>query len=524
MSLANLGMALLIKAFTDFATGDGRIPLATIAGIAGLVVLAEGGLRVMISLTVRLASGRMECRLRLSMMDAAVHGKLLSVQKLHTGEILTRLTKDAEQVASCLPNLINTVLGDFLMALVALIYMFSVSWKLSVAVLAVVPLTFAIIGFFSPRLQRRARVDKENETANRAQMQDALGSIALIQSYGVQKMILQKVEETYGRKYRSTRALGVLEGIFAFLNNTAGNVMFLVVMGFGAFLCQSGELTVGGMISMVQILNYIVMPFANLSGAISQISQAVVSADRMTEVIDLPRGPVGAPAGRVLPVDGMTVEQVEFAYGPGAPVLQGVNARFQVGEIVGIFGPSGSGKSTLLRLLLGLYEPDRGEVWLSACDSGAGRRLRGAEMEGYMSYVPSDNLIYPGTIRENICFGAEPDEVRLWECAEIANIAGEIRALERQMETQIGDGGVQLSSGQRQRVAIARALYRKAQVLILDEPTSNLDASSIALLQATLRQAAGTRAVILVTHETSMAGICDRRYFLEDGTLREAAL
>lgn len=521
LSAANLGTAVIIKAFTDFATGDAQLQIHSIVLAALMLVLIEGGLQVVSTMSTKLACGRMERKIRLAMMSATTNSKLLYVQKIHTGEILTRMTKDAEQVASCLPTLINTVLGGMLMALIALIYMFILSWKLSIAVLIVIPLTFIVIGVFSPRLQHCVRKDKENEAINRTQMQDALNGILLIQSYHIQKLVLEELGKTYDEKYKSTRVLGIIEGLFSFMNNAAGSLMFLVVMGFGAFLAFNNELTVGGMFAVVQMLNYIVWPFSNISNAISQVNQAAISAERINEIIDLPKCVGDMSSESVLPISEVVLDNIDFAYQPNEPILKGVCAQFHPGEITGIFGQSGSGKSTLLRVMLGLYEADHGEVYLKVQDAGDNRRLKGAEAGAYMSFVPSDNLIYPGTIKENICLGAEEDENKLWECAKTANILNEILNMNQGMDTYIGNGGVQLSSGQCQRIGIARALYRNAQVLIMDEPTSNLDQTSIALLQKTIEEIAKDRTVIVVTHDLNMASICGKRYILENFALKE---
>ena len=512
MTCVSLLTALVLQAFTDVAAGKPGAPSIGAIVIVFLIgTVCEGLFALGQSVSKRLTYSRTERKLRLAMTKRITESRLLDVQKIHSGELLTRLTKDVESVSNCIPNLVGNLFNGMLTTVGALILMFLLNWKLSLMILVAIPLLLLIVGAFSPVLERWTQADKENDEHNRSQMQDALSSIPLLKVFRACGVALNKIEQSYQKKYRSAKRLSVIEGFFYFANNFVGTATFVIVLGFGAYLSLQGEFTIGGMIAMVQLLNYVVWPFQYASSAISEVVQALVSAERVQEVLSLPQdeATTGAAASRAA---SLTMEQVHFAYAPELPVLNGIEGTFRQGRIAGIYGRSGGGKSTLLRLLLGLYRADTGSIRLTGSEGTV-------DLAGSVAYVPADGFIYTGTLRENILMGAEEDAQQMAECIAAANLTEVVDELQDGLDTQIGNGGQQLSSGQSQRVAIARALYRKAPVMILDEPTSNLDQASIEVLCETLRQEAERRIIVVATHERALCAVCDDLYILDQGKL-----
>ena len=507
----SLLIALILQAFTDIAVGKPGAPdIGSLALVFLTGVVCSGILSLMLSLAKKLAFSRTERRLRLGIAKHITASKLIEVQKIHSGELLTRMTKDTESVAGCIPNLISNLFNGLLTFVGALVMMFLLNWKLSLMIVTAVPVLLLIVSAFSPLLEKGAKAEKENDEVNRSQMQDALESMLLLKVFRAGRVALGKIDRSYDAKYRSAKKLSIVEGLFDFANNIVGMAAFLIVLGYGSYLCTLGEFTIGGSIAMVQLLNHIVWPFQYASAAVSEVAQAVVSAGRIREALEFPEADEKTPA--VDDAHHLTLSGVQFAYSPELPVLTGVDACFAKGRIAGVYGRSGGGKSTLLRLLLGLYEADAGTVSLDGA----------AVPSGSAAYVPADGYVVSGTLRENLLMGAAEDNARLETCIVSANLTQVVDELPEGLDTLIGNGGQQLSSGQAQRVAIARALYRDAPVLILDEPTSNLDQASIDVLCATLQREAEQRIVIVVTHERALCSVCDELYILSDGKLAPA--
>jgi len=508
-SAVSLLTTAILKAFTDYATGQAAASLAVLT-IGALGVVPVGSLFLILqSLSTRMACHTAESKLRVRMMNVLSRCELLSLQSLHSAEISARLTKDTETTANCLPQLIRTLLGGCLTAVLALVYMFSLSWKLSLAVLLSIPAMLVLIRLFSPKLQSSIQADKQHEDSIRSHMENALDHLLLLQTYQAQPMLFQKLNHAHHLKQQSMRRLGLVEGTFSFLNTTAGMLTFLVAMGYGAYLTTQGECTVGGMIAVINLINYVTWPLQNISQSITQLRQALVSVQRLEDILTLPAAQPAADDAVDASADALTLKDVAFSYPGSAPVLSGVNAAFRNRRIIGVYGRSGSGKSTLLRLLLGVYRPQSGDISMGEI----------ADLRSLVSYVPADHFIYPGTVRENILMGSPDDPVRLNRCIQLSNLPSVISALPDGLDTVIGDGAQDVSSGQAQRIAIARALYRDRPILILDEPSSNLDQESLLLLKKALKQLAKERLIILVSHEPDFASICDEVYLLRQGAL-----
>jgi subfamily B ATP-binding cassette protein MsbA len=295
--------------------------------------------------------------------------------------------------------------------------------------------------------------------------------------------------------------------------------MFLVALGVGAYFVMRGDTTFGNLIAIVQLLNYIVMPVAGIAAAIAQIGQAKASAGRIGEIINLPADTGMAESD---PVDAMelTAENVRFSYQSeeADTVLENVNAAFAKGLVTGIVGKSGSGKSTLLKLLIGLYAPAQGRVWLKH----ASGELSGEEIMAQVAYVPPVDYLFSGSVEDNIIMSEEePRLSNMKEAASGANILDFIESLPEGFDTEIGESGGTVSSGQAQRIAIARAIYKRSPVVVFDEPTANLDADSIEKFQSAIKNLAKDKICIVVTHDASTMTVCDKVYLLEDGRVRE---
>lgn len=505
-SLATTAVSLLtttiLKAFTDYAAGTSPGSLQQLWLLSAVVIVAGGFFLILDAFCNRIAVARTERKIRTDLMHVLTRCDLLKLEGMHEGELITRLTSDAEAAAQCVPRLISSLLGGCLCAVAAFFYMLSLSWQLTLAITVAVPLLWLCIRLFSPVLDSRSRADKRSEETARSQMLDVLSSLPLIQVFRAQPFVMRRFLQQHHVKLQTSGKLGLCEGLFQFLNSTIGTLTFLLTMGLGAWLTVQGELTIGSMIAVINLLNHVTWPLTHISATFASTKQACVSAERVMTALSLPVRDPNPYAGAA--PDALELHEITFAYAGTQPVFDGITLSLARGEITGIYGASGSGKSTLLKVLLGLYSPIQGCI-LPA-------NLKAA-------YVPSDHPLYAGTLRENLLMGAAEDSQRLQKCIRLSHLQDCIAGLSRGLDTPVGSGGQMLSSGQAQRVAIARALYRDAHLLVLDEPTSNLDQASIAVLKETLRIAAQDRIVVVVSHDETLQAVCNRVFRLEDGQL-----
>jgi ABC-type bacteriocin/lantibiotic exporter with double-glycine peptidase domain len=511
-----ISLAYFLKLFIDIATGELDASLLFV-GLLALAVVGGGGVFFMlISALSKYIYGKTERRLRTEMMKTVFTRRYADISKEHTGDLLTKLTIDIQAVSECFPKIIENMVGGAASALAATVMMFFLNWKMALIMLILTPLLLAVMGIVTPFIQKASLKDKENEERNRSLMQEALGRIILIKAFFMNRKIAGKVHATYAEKLRSGVKLGFLEGLALFSGMFVSMGMFLIALGIGAYFVMQGETTFGNLIAIVQLLNYIVNPVANFAGTISQVSQATASSGRMGEILQLP--PDTLAEGPV-PVDAVELiaEDLSFSYGEDGGLLKNISASFEKGNVTGVAGKSGCGKSTLLKLLIGLYESKSGNISLNHTAGSLGSR----EIMAQTAYVPPSDYLFSGTVAENIVMNEDsPRLSEMRDAASGANILDFIDSLPEGFDTEIGEGGGTVSSGQAQRIAIARAIYKRSPVIIFDEPTANLDAVSIEKFQTTVKSLAAGKIVIIVTHDLSTMTVCDKVYILEGGSLR----
>jgi len=512
-----LSFAFFLKQFMDIATGDIEGSLLFV-GLLALAVIALGGIIIMInSVLTKYIAGKTERNLRMELMDTILSRRLADISNQHTGELLTKLTVDIQDVSNCFINIIEKMMGGIVSALMATIAIFVLSWKMALIMLVATPILMLVMGLFTPFMQKASAADKKNDEVNRSLMQENLSRMILIKTYFMQGKVIEKIKQTYSDKFKSGLKLGMWQGLVSFSSTLVANAMFLLAIGFGAYFVLKGETTVGSLIAIVQLLNYIVNPVANFAGAISQVGQATASSERIGMIYDLQ---ADKEVAAVSPVDvtELAVENLSFSYDKDNNVLENVNAFFSKGAATGLIGKSGSGKSTFLRLIIGLYNPREGKIELKHNDGS----LTGEEIMSQIAYVPPADYLFSGTVAENIAMSDEkPYQEKMERAAEDANILDFIQGLPQGFDTMIGESGGTFSSGQAQRIAIARAIYKKSPVIIFDEPTANLDVESIEKFQSTVKLLTKDKICIIVTHDVSTINVCDRIYILEQGCIRE---
>ena len=514
LAAVNMIMAGILKNFVDIAVGASHTVLAANLVSACLILVLEGVMRLLTAASCQVSCNRSAQWLRQELMGRLYGSRLQELEKHHVGEYMTNLTTDVEKVCGCIPTLVKDTVGNGLSAVLAVAYLLYLNWKLALLLIICIPLLMACIAVFSPILQKTGRRDKENEEEIRVWFQNVLDKIKLFKLGAMGEKIEARSQKLLEAKVKSALRFGLAEGGSAFLNNVLGSAMFLIAMGGGAYFVTRGELEVGAMIAVVQLCNYIIWPFTAVGDIISNVSQAMVSAERLDRIYSLPEEPEQIPAPGKGPCM-LRLRDVSFCYGD-APVLEGIDAYFGKMGITGIVGESGGGKSTLLKVISGLYLPEKGAVSAVFEDGSEWNDVR-----PYVGLVPSAGRVYRDTIEANICMAQEPDEARMERCAAMANIDRFIGEQKEGYSTVIGDGSQALSSGQEQRIGIARALYQGAEILLFDEPTANLDAESVEIFLDTLDKVSGDRICIVATHDPKVVKRCSRVLEVKDGKLCE---
>ena len=291
------------------------------------------------------------------------------------------------------------------------------------------------------------------------------------------------------------------------------------VLLVGARMVAHGSLTVGSFVSFNLYLALLVMPLRSLGMWIGQAQRATASGERIFQVLDEPEEIADKPAAVELPPgDGeIRFESVSFSYLPGRPVLEGVDLALDAGTTLALIGHTGSGKTTLASLVPRFYDVDTGRVLVDGVDV---RDVTLASLRREIGVIPQDPFLFSTTVRENISFGRpEMTDAEVERVARLAQAHEFVERLPQGYETVIGERGITLSGGQRQRVAIARALALDPRILILDDATASVDATTEALIRAGLREVMSGRTTLIVAHRLSTIALADEIVVLDSGRI-----
>jgi ABC-type multidrug transport system fused ATPase/permease subunit len=453
-----------------------------------------------------------------------VHAELLSVafnRREHTARTMALFVNDAPVTAG-LPT--ATVLGGLASLLtlgLGLAFMVSLSWPLALAAGALPPLVIVVAGFLTRPLRPASRRAQEKAAELNERLQESLSGMREIVAFGRERIQEQLLNTTLGELLRLRvrvnlidAGLGTGQGLFS-LSVT------LVVIGYGGYLVMQGDTTLGTVLAMRTLFNYVFQPAGQLYGIISSVQKGLASADRVYAFLDeqptVHERELASEPGRVH--GAIRFEDVSFAYQSGQPVLEDVTFTVQAGEVVALVGPSGAGKSTLVSLLARFYDPSSGRLLLDGVDLC---NITLAGLRAQIAMVFQDSFLFATTIRENIALGrAGVTQEDIVAAARAAHAWEFIERLPQGLDTWVGERGVHLSEGQKQRLAIARALVRDPRILILDEPTSALDARSEHILQAALDNLMRGRTTFVIAHRLATVQRADRILVLDGGRIVE---
>jgi ATP-binding cassette subfamily B protein/ATP-binding cassette subfamily C protein len=346
----------------------------------------------------------------------------------------------------------------------------------------------------------------------------AISAARTIRASGAEEREAGAVGRSAAEAYAAGVRLAKLESVTGPVSTATTQAAFLLVLGVGGARVAAGAITVGSLVAFILFLFFLVMPLGRALHAYTQLQAGLGALERIEEVLELPAEADGDPAGTpeaVPTAPAVAFDGVSFAYPGGGPVLHEVSFTVPRGGRVALVGPSGAGKSTLLALIERFYDVTGGAVRVDGHDV---RDLPRQALRARLGYVEQEAPVLAGTLRDNLLLTAPhaTDDELLAALGEV-NLGGLAQRAPEGLDVQVGEGGVLLSGGERQRLAIARTLLANAPVLLLDEPTSNLDARNEAALRAAIAAAATRRTLIVVAHRLSTVVDSDVIVVLDGG-------
>ncbi|MDE3723104.1 ABC transporter ATP-binding protein [Nocardiopsis sp. N85] len=468
-------------------------------------------------LLARTAQG-MIYRLRVRTMGHGFRARIRDTQRLGTGNLATRLTADAASVKGAIDVGPVQLPMAFLMLLGTMVIMAILDWVLLLVTLAAFAVAIVAVGAVIVALRRHYTVLQGALGTLSERFVDALESLQIIKAGRAEHRVLGELDEEADRVRRVEIRVARLESMLSPILNLGQQIALVSVLIGGGVRLVGGDLTLAAFVAFLMYLLQLATPLMTAVSGFSTLQAGLAARERFNEVFDLEEEDRGgrstAPTDPAARGNAVHFTGVEFSY-DDEPVLRGVDLRVPARGLTSIVGPSGAGKSTVLGLIEGFMEPDAGRIDVLGRDHGAWPL---DELRGHIGYVDQRFTLLRGTIRTNLTLGLTtvPDDGELYRALEKVSLDDVVRALPNGLDTRLGNG-TDLSGGQRQRLALARTLMSDDRLVLLDEPTSQLDSLSEARLRSVVDELARDRAVLVVAHRISTVRQADHVIVMEDG-------
>lgn len=463
-------------------------------------------------------------------MRKDVYSKLLSMPMSYftekrVGELSNRISSDLSQIQDAISFTLAEFLRGIFTLVIGLGFIFWISTKLALVMLAVVPVIAVLAVVFGMRIRKMARKAQDQLAESGTIVQETFQGISIVKAFTSEVYEISRYVKSVYAVVDTAIANARYRGAFIsfMIFSVFGAIAF--VMWYGANMIQTGELTMGSLTMFVIFSMFVGGTFAGFADMFSQLQKTLGATQSVREILRAEGEPVEltpiAIESQYVLKGNVTFKQVAFSYPSrnDVSVLKDITLTANNGEQIALVGPSGAGKSTIASLLLKFYEPTSGSIWFDDKDS---TNFPLTQLRKQMAFVPQDVILFGGTIAENIAYGklgATAEEIA--DAARKANAHDFISKFPEGYETIVGERGIKLSGGQRQRIAIARAILKDPAILILDEATSSLDSESEQLVQEALDNLMKNRTSFVIAHRLSTIRNAHKIVVIDKGAVAE---
>jgi ATP-binding cassette subfamily B protein len=438
------------------------------------------------------------------------------------GDLMSRLIGDVAAIEAVVLSGVIGLISNVLRIGIFATVLFFLDWRLALASLIAVPVFWIAARIFARRIKIASREVRRRAGSIGVVAEESLGNATLIQAYGREGAEIERFAAQSIGSVNAELAATRLGAMFSPLVDLVQVLGILTILGVGIWELTAGNITLGGLLAFLVFLSQMYGPVQGLGALSTSLFAAAAAAERIIELLDeqpsvtAPEHPVALGRAR----GPLRLDNVSFTYPQTqTEVLRNVSFTAGSGQITAIVGASGAGKTTLLKLLLRFYDPTAGRITLDGHDL---RELNPDELRANIAIVLQETLLLDGTIADNIRAGRpEATEDQLIAAAKAADAHEFITALPEGYQTRVGQRGRLLSGGQRQRIAIARAMIRDAPILLLDEPTTGLDADAAQRILDPLRRLMSGRTTIIISHNLLTVADADQIIYLEHGRITE---
>ena len=438
------------------------------------------------------------------------------------GDIMARLSGDSATLGR-IGFIIFDMFKEFLTVVALTFRMFQVDFILALISLVVLPLIISTVKKYTKKIRKSGRIRQDTSGAVTAFIQETLSGVFVIKAFNNSDDMVERYKEIsmdeFQKSYKSTKIKAKVSPI----NEVITTIMVLLVASYGGYqILVAKTMSAGDLISFVTALGLMSQPLKRLVNKNNDLQEALPSADRVIEILDVPveQDHYGDEKELNGKIETMSFNNVSFHYDDSPElILKNINLDVKAGEVVAFVGKSGSGKTTLVNLIPRFFEVSEGNIEVNGINI---KNLSLKKYRDYIGVVPQESFLFSGTVYDNIAFGkAGVTEEDIVKAAKMANAYDFIMELPNQFKTEVGERGTMLSGGQKQRIAIARALIQNPEIMILDEATSALDTESERLVQDALDKLMVNRTTFVIAHRLSTIINADKIVVMENGEIKE---
>ena len=508
---------------------DALLPAGATRSTAGLLILVAA-LAVFIALanqlqvTVQkyltvLAGEKLQLDFRAQIFRHLQRMSLSYHDTIGTADSVYRIQQDAPAIRSIVIDGFIPLVGSAV-TLAGMVYVtIRIDWQLALVALATSPALLLVARAYRPRLRSQSREVRRLESAALGVVHEVLGALRVVKAFGQEEREADHFVRRSGDGVRGRVRLALAEGRFAVAIGLITAVGTTIVLYLGIAHVRANTLSLGELLLVMGYVAKLYDPMKTISRKVATLQGYLVSVERAFAVLDerpdVDERPDARPIARARGV--IAFENVSFSYAPDRPVLHDVSFTIAAGTSVGIEGATGAGKSTLINLLTRLYDPSAGRILLDGVDL---RDYRRDDLRRQFAVVLQESVLFSASISENIAYAVQDaSREQIVAAARAANAHEFIERLPQGYDTEVGERGVKLSGGQRQRIALARAFLKDSPVLILDEPTSGVDAHTEAAIVEALGRLQQGRTVIIISHRPSAVAQCSAMLRIEHGRI-----
>ncbi|MBE5737011.1 MAG: ABC transporter ATP-binding protein [Clostridiales bacterium] len=519
-SLLSVVFALLIREIIDSASVHKDVDrLISFAVAIICVVFLQFGFRVFINALTENIKARLELDYKSQLFRSILNKKHEKLNGYHSGELLTRLTSDVSIVSDGVSSILPTVVSALSRLICAVVVLVVLDPIFALAFFVAGSLVFLVITFLREKLKGYHKKTQETDGKVRSFMQECIENLLAVKVFAVNEKIEGQAnalqEKNYKIKMKRMRYSVVGHATYNFIFSAG----YLFALIYGGVKILNGVLTYGSLSAILQLVNNVQVPFASLSNVLPKYYAMIASAERIMEIEEVEEEPKAIKINKEAvykKMNGIAIENVSFTYDRDK-VLDNASIYINKGDFVAITGTSGVGKSTLMKLMLGVYPLDSGKVYI---DSGEPLALDNSTRPLF-SYVPQGNMLFSGTLRDNVTFiRSDASDEEIDRALTISLAKQFIDQLPEGLNTVVGENGVGLSEGQIQRIAIARAVLTRSPILLLDEATSALDEHTEKMVLDNLKTIEDIT-LIIVTHKKAALEICNRNIQIKQKKIYE---